>query len=710
VADDKFHRESEARLTQDSRGVNCARDFAAQRESPSTVHSLLSQISKFGREFWRRLNLADRLAVAAVLLYVLLALFGLTERGVPGIAILRLVVIVAAGYLVIHGLLWTRAQWLWSMRNQLIDLYVFLAVVPLILLVAMAALSVYLLYWHFGAYLLYADLEKRIDQVESTAETLTTAYALENASSGAQAPVGPMTVPPARREAFFAAAQERLPGLRVELGTGQELLARGIAAPRAQFAGLVADHDALELRAIIGRRLTNGQQIIVSAEVPVTPEFLATLVPQLGPAEMVTTRAVSQARAPTLIFRSRGSTLVPIREVQAAGRTLPPRPHWFDVKVTGFVRVDAVNLADPSNPRADVPVILRYTAWASQINGLLLALIGEWGGIAVTALLVVGTIFLFIELAAFAGSISMTRSMTRAVDDLYQATRYVESGDFGHRIEIRRRDQLGALARSFNSMTASVATLIDEQRQRQRLEHELAIAREVQAQLFPTEKPAVQGVEIEAVCRPARVVSGDYYDFLPLGPGRLGLALADISGKGISAALIMASLQAALRSQALFNGRGPGSTSEIVARLNHHLFSSTSADRYATFFYGVYDAQTRRLEYTNAGHPAPLCVIGDKVQRLSAGGTVLGLFDDRRYESQVIEMPPGSLLIAYSDGLTEAEDPQGRELGEQRLLDVALRLRQEPARVVLKNVLEMVDRWTGPVEQMDDITIIVARF
>lgn len=681
---------------------------AAKRQSPSTVHSI-SHIRKFGSEFWRRLNLADWLASAAVLVYALLALFGLADRRVPGITVWRLVVIIAAGYLVIRGLLWTRSQWLWSMRNQLIDLYVFLAVVPLVLLLTMGALSLYLLYWHFGAYLLYADMEKRIDQVESTAETLTTAYALENASSGAQAPVGPMTVPPARREAFFAAAQERLPGLKVEVGTGQELLARGSGAPRAQFAGLVADHDTLELRAIIGRRLMNGQQIIVSAEVPVTPEFAATLVPKLGPVEVIMTRAAQQARSPAFFYRSRGSLLVPVEEVRA-GRTLSPRPHWFDFKVTGFVRVDAVNLADVSNARADVPVILRYTAWASQINGLLLALIGEWGGIAVTALLVVGTVFLFIELAAFAGSISMTRSMTRAVNDLYQATRYVESGDFGHRIEIRRRDQLGALARSFNSMTASVATLIDEQRERQRLEHELAIAREVQAQLFPTEKPAVQGVEIEAICRPARVVSGDYYDFLPLGPGRLGFALADISGKGISAALIMASLQAALRSQALFDGRGPGSTGEIVARLNQHLFRSTSADRYATFFYGVYDAHTRRLEYTNAGHPAPFCITGEKVQRLSAGGTVLGLFDDRRYESQVIEVPPGSLLIAYSDGLTEAEDPNGQELGEQRLLDVALRLRQEPARVVLKNVLEMVDRWTGPVEQMDDITIIVARF
>jgi sigma-B regulation protein RsbU (phosphoserine phosphatase) len=220
----------------------------------------------------------------------------------------------------------------------------------------------------------------------------------------------------------------------------------------------------------------------------------------------------------------------------------------------------------------------------------------------------------------------------------------------------------------------------------------------------------VQGVEVDAVCRPARVVSGDYYDFLPLGPGRLGIALADISGKGISAALIMASLQAALRSQALFNGRGPGSTAEIVARLNQHLYRSTAPDRFATFFYGVYDAQTRRLEYTNAGHPAPLCITGQQVQHLSTGGTVLGLFDDRHYESQIIDIAPGSLLIAYSDGVTEAEDANGEEFGDQRVLDMALRSRQSSAGAVVKALLDDVDQWTGPAEQFDDVTIVVARF
>jgi sigma-B regulation protein RsbU (phosphoserine phosphatase) len=663
------------------------------------------------RGFWQGLNLADAVACAVVLAYFLLAFVGPhfgPQIRVPTLWLSRILLVLGLGYLVVR-LFGVRTHWLWSVRNQLIAVYFFVSVLPILLQAVMTVLALYLLYWHFGAYLVYADLERRIEQVASTADTLTTAYALEFASTGAKAPVGPISEPPPRTAIFLAAAQESLPGLKITVDSGHELLARAADRRHFRFAGLVADHDAVELRAVVERRV-NGQQLIVSAEVPVTPEFLATLEPEFGPIEVITARPTERAAQPGVTFPSRGRIFAPVRNVQSAGQVLAPRKHWFDYSVTGFSRIDAVNLTDPSNSASDVPVILRFTARASELNGRLVALVGEWGGIAVTALLVVGAMFVLIEFAALAGSISLTRSITRAVNELYQATRYVESGDFAHRIQIRHRDQLGALGASFNSMTESVATLISEQQQRQRLEHELAIAREVQAQLFPKEKPTVQGVEIEAVCRPARVVSGDYYDFLPLGPTRLGIALADISGKGISAALIMASLQAALRSQAMFDGHGPGSTAEIVSRLNHHLFRSTGPDRFATFFYGVYDAQTHHLEYTNAGHLAPVCICGKHVRYLGTGGTVLGLFDDRQYESQVVDIAPGSLLIAYSDGLTEAENANGEEFEEKRVLDVALRMGQAPARAVLKNLLESVEQWTGPAEQSDDITLIVGRF
>ena len=665
----------------------------------------MSSTERARRGFWQRLSVADLVACALVLAHFVI-FFG-PPRRLPTIWVSRVLALVAVSYLVIRLIGW-RKHWLWSLRNQLIAVYVFLSVLPISLLLVMSGLALYLLYWHFGAYLVYADLERHIEELASTADTLTTAYALEIASTGSNAPVRVPPEPPPHTAIFLSAAQESLPGLKIELGTGQELLARASDRRHFRFAGLVADQGAIALRAVIERRV-NGKELIVSAEVPVTPEFVSTLEPGLGPIEIVTTREPKEDRPPPPSpYHSHGHNLIPLQQVRAAGRTLAPRAHWFDYSVSGFTRVDAVNLADITKAGADVPVIVGYTARASQLNARLLALVGEWGGVAVTALLAVGAMFVLIELVALAGSISLTRSITRAVNDLSRATRYVESGDFGHRIEIRHRDQLGALGESFNSMTASVATLITEQQQRQRLEHELAIAREVQAQLFPKQKPAVQGVEIEAVCRPARVVSGDYYDFLPLGAGRLGMALADISGKGISAALIMASLQAALRSQALFNGHG--GTAEIVARLNQHLYRSTAPDRFATLFYGVYDAETRRLEYTNAGHPAPLCIAGQQIERLSTGGTVLGLFEDRRYESQAIEIAPGSLLIAYSDGLSEAENSKGEEFGDERVLDVALRMGRAPAGGALKNLLKVVDQWTGPAEQLDDLTAIVARF
>ena len=215
-------------------------------------------------------------------------------------------------------------------------------------------------------------------------------------------------------------------------------------------------------------------------------------------------------------------------------------------------------------------------------------------------------------------------------------------------------------------MTASIGTLLQEQRQRQQLENELAIASEVQAQLFPRERPHVASVDIEGVCKPARIVSGDYYDFVDLGQGRLGIALADVSGKGVSAALIMASLQAALRGLSVADGRTMG-TGEIVRRLNEHLFRSTSSERYATLFFGIFDATSHRFQYTNAGHPPPFFLHGQQVTRLSCGGTVLGLFENREYEQGTVDVQPGDLLVGYSDGLTDAEGPGAEEFGDQRL-------------------------------------------
>src|SRR5712671_4220620 len=254
--------------------------------------------------------------------------------------------------------------------------------------------------------------------------------------------------------------------------------------------------------------------------------------------------------------------------------------------------------------------------------------------------------------------------------------------DFSHRVQIERRDQLGELAESFNKMTGSIAELIEEENKRRRLENEISIAREVQNQLFPSTLPSVPGVEIEAICKAARSVSGDYYDFIQLSPTHVAIAIADISGKGISAALLMASLQAALRSQMLTDGTEHLCTAELVARLNKHLVRNTGDDRFATFFIAVYDSATRNLRYTNAGHLPSFLICKDSALHLDKGGMVLGVLEDYCYEEGVVVVAPDSLLVGYSDGLVEPENVYGEEFGIRRLQQAAVHVQGAAPQVV----------------------------
>ncbi|MFZ0981289.1 MAG: PP2C family protein-serine/threonine phosphatase, partial [Candidatus Acidiferrales bacterium] len=303
----------------------------------------------------------------------------------------------------------------------------------------------------------------------------------------------------------------------------------------------------------------------------------------------------------------------------------------------------------------------------------------------------------------------LTRTITSSVAGLYEATLHVRRGDLSYRVQVRQKDQLGALGESFNEMTGSISELIEEQQQKQRLEHEVSIAHEVQQQLFPSVFPSVPGLELAAICNPARVVSGDYYDFIQLDPTRVGIAVADISGKGIYAALLMASLQAALRSIALSDGQG--CTADVVSRVNAHLFRNTSEDRYATLFYAVYDSVAKTLTYTNAGHLAPLLVCGgsNEVQPLEQGGTVVGLFENPGYTERTVEVTPGSLLVVFSDGITEPENVYGEEFGIQRLKAEVMRQRDLPVETLAKNVISAAEQWAGTPDQADDMTVVVAR-
>ena len=237
-----------------------------------------------------------------------------------------------------------------------------------------------------------------------------------------------------------------------------------------------------------------------------------------------------------------------------------------------------------------------------------------------------------------------------------------------------------------------------------RKQAELNFAREVQHSLFPRQFPSGGGLEFSAVCVPASGISGDYYDVIQLPDGRLVFSLADISGKGISAAILMSNLHAALRVLAA-GGRSPH---EVCFQLNQHLCQITADSRFATLFYGEWNPSQRRLSYVNAGHLAPILIHSGGSQRLEAGGPPLGIFPQSKHPVGGVQLQPGDLIVLFSDGITEAGVDQGMEFGESRLQAVIAAHAQEPLAEIQRQVLTAVRNWSG-TEPEDDMTLLFVR-
>lgn len=239
-----------------------------------------------------------------------------------------------------------------------------------------------------------------------------------------------------------------------------------------------------------------------------------------------------------------------------------------------------------------------------------------------------------------------------------------------------------------------------------RLAQELEIAKRVQARLFPQTLPQLKTLEYAGVCIQAREVGGDYYDFLNLGKKRLGLVIGDTSGKGIGAALLMANLQANLRSQSAIALEQPR---RFLQSVNHLFCENTTDSAYATLFFAEYNDQTRNLRYANCGHYAPMLLRSDQtLERLDSTATVLGLFKEWDCSTKECQLSPGDILALYTDGVTESFNAKGEEFGEQRLIDALRRHRELAPEALLAAVVHELQRFS-PDEQHDDITFIVAR-
>jgi sigma-B regulation protein RsbU (phosphoserine phosphatase) len=258
----------------------------------------------------------------------------------------------------------------------------------------------------------------------------------------------------------------------------------------------------------------------------------------------------------------------------------------------------------------------------------------------------------------------------------------------------------------------------------ERLRRELSLAAEVQQKLFPENPPATASLELAALCQPARMVGGDYYDFIVFDNKQLGIAVADVAGKGISAALLMSTVQASLRSQAMANHASvetPDSIAALVSAMNRLLCRSTGTASYVTFFYAQYDESTARLTYVNAGHNPPLLVRAAqqptaqgkngarRCTKLTTGGLVIGLFEDCRYVEESIELHSGDLILAYTDGVSEALNIYGEEFGEDRLEDALVAASHLSVNEIRDDLMRRIREWCAGAPQHDDSTLVLLK-
>ena len=252
------------------------------------------------------------------------------------------------------------------------------------------------------------------------------------------------------------------------------------------------------------------------------------------------------------------------------------------------------------------------------------------------------------------------------------------------------------------------ASLIRRAADEEVIRRELETAWDVQRHLFPAGALEDATLELYGTCIPARWVGGDYYDYFVVGRRSVGVAVADVAGKGVAAALLMTTVQALLRSQLTSEGRR---LTDVVATMNRLLHRSTGAAGYVTFFLAEFDEETRRLTYVNAGHNPPMLFRrrAAPVTLLTAGGPIIGTFLDGPYEQGTIQAESGDVLVAYTDGVTEALSPEGVEFGEERLRSVVVQSTRLSARELVEKVIAGVLEWQGEAPQHDDITLVVAK-
>jgi serine phosphatase RsbU (regulator of sigma subunit) len=619
--------------------------------------------------------------IAAVAIKVLVAFLGLVlPTKYPALEFLdraiNLFLIVLAAVWVYRFTRLARSGALWPVRRQLLLSYILIGAVPLLLLITFSMLAFLLVFFDVSNYVVQSRFTDLVEQATTFART--TLYDLERSTA------------------------ENYP----------EIVARRQAAIRTRHPGSVIT--------VVPTLGIPPCGLPPSAEFTSPPGTLPRWVACQGFRGMV-----------------EGTPMV-ARAAVLPGGIGPKYAVVVDVPVDASLAValdgTGIQLGQRRRAILNTATFLTYTDWSTGVThqrplpmsvnvGTLYKWLGSTQGTATNfnqvllfVLLGVGALLLVIEMVALGNGLALARSITTAVDDLFHGTVRVKEGDFEHGIAVRSEDQLGELADSFNRMIGRIRESVLEQVEKRRLEEELRIARTIQMSLLPQGNLSVPGLSISAVCVPAREVGGDYYDLLPLGDGRLGLVIADVAGKGTSAALYMAELKGLMLSLSRIHT----SPRELLIEADHIISQHLGSRSFITMIYAVIDLKKGELTCARAGHTPFIRIPSTpgrerRVDILTPDGMVLGLNLDNgeRFERALVEVTipllEGDLFFFFTDGISEAMDPDGECFGESRL-SVFLEANANCSPEEIRDLVRAeVDAFAKGQQQHDDITMMILK-
>ena len=599
---------------------------------------------------------------------------------------------IGLGHLLLQSVARLRRRLLWRVRRKLILSYVFIGFVPVLLVVAFFAVAGAMSVLSASSEIVRREIDRVIADVRVTAAEIGARL-----SSGMDASVALEPLAPVLQGDYPGASAVVLgsssTGVRAASGPWTSG-PRPDAVPEwvggQGFAGLVT----------VGSRWPPAVRVVARVD---SPDVSAVVI------DVPLDRYVQDR-----IETATGVDLDSFGPLPADDALDPARLASAD-GLAWVVFLDPVDWTSGAEESGNLFIRVPATAFSEQFFG---ARVGA-DEVSVryfflVLLAAIGGLFLVIELAAFVMGLALARSITGSIHALSTGTDRIRRGDFTQRISVTSGDQLGDLAESFNAMTASVEGLLHQAAEKKRLENELRLARQIQMSLLPRDPTSVPGLSVTAVCRPAREVGGDYYDFIGLGERRLGLLVADVSGKGTSAALYMAELKGLVLSL----GHTYESPRQLLIEANRILAGALDSRSFITMLYAVIDLEAGTLTYARAGHTPLIYASQDGGRRvvrvLAPDGLVLGLHGFERHFAELLEehqmaVRPGDVAVLFTDGVTEAMNEQDDMFGEERLARLLEDDAGDSSDVLHERILRDVDAFVGTADQHDDMTMVLLR-